>query len=49
LTADRRDNGRIGVADQHVVAVTNQTGGYRPADRTAAQHHVAHGAQRYNM
>ena len=45
---DRRDDGRIGVADQDVVAVTDQTCGDSAADRTAAEHDVSHGAQRYN-
>ncbi len=33
----------IGVADQHVVAIADQTGRDRAADRTAAENHVSHG------
>ena len=45
---DGVDDRRIGVADQHIMAVTGQAGGDRTADGTASEHEVGHGAQRYN-
>ena len=45
---NRRDHGRICVTGQYLAAVTGQAGGNRAADRTAADHHVPHGAQHYN-
>ena len=42
------DDGRIGVADHHVMAVPNQSSGDRTADGTASKHEVAHGARCYN-
>ncbi len=44
----RGDDGGIGVGHEHVMAVTDETCGDDAADGTAAQHEVAHGAQRYN-
>jgi hypothetical protein len=37
-------DGRVGVADQHIVTVPRQAGGDHAADRTAAEHNVTHGA-----
>ncbi len=41
--ADRLDDGWLGVAGQHVVAVPHQSGGHGAAHRAAAKHHVPHG------
>ena len=42
------DDRRIGVADQHIVAVPGQASGDATADGTASEHEVAHGAKCYN-
>ena len=37
-------DGRVGVADEHIVTVPRQAGGDRAADRAAAEDNVGHGA-----
>ncbi len=47
--ANSGHDGRIGVADEHIVTVPGQAGGDRSADRAAAEDNVGHGAKRYSM
>lgn len=43
VRVDCADDGRIGVTHQHLVAVTDQAGRDRAADRTAAKNDISHG------
>ena len=42
--ANRRHDGRVGVADEHIVTAPRQARGDRGADRAAAEDNVGHGA-----
>ncbi len=42
------DHGRVGVADEHVMAIACEPGRDGAADGAAAEHYISHGAQRYN-
>jgi hypothetical protein len=38
------DDGRVGVADQHIMAIASECGRDRAADGAAAEHYIPHGA-----